>query len=34
MFCIGKGPFRWVALSGDPQDIERTDAKVRELFPG
>jgi urocanate hydratase len=33
MFCIGKGPFRWVALSGDPQDIERTDAKVRELFP-
>ena len=34
MFCIGKGPFRWAALSGDPQDIERTDAKVRELFPG
>ncbi|HEX5769201.1 MAG TPA: urocanate hydratase [Burkholderiales bacterium] len=33
MFCVGKGPFRWVALSGDPQDIERTDAKVRELFP-
>ncbi len=33
MFCIGKGPFRWVALSGDPQDIERTDAKVRQLFP-
>jgi urocanate hydratase len=32
MFCIGKGPFRWVALSGDPQDIERTDAKVRQLF--
>jgi urocanate hydratase len=32
MFCIGKGPFRWVALSGDPQDIERTDAKVRDLF--
>ena len=33
MFCQGKGPFRWVALSGDPQDIARTDAKVRELFP-
>jgi urocanate hydratase len=33
MFCIGKGPFRWVALSGDPEDIARTDAKVRELFP-
>jgi len=33
MFCIGKGPFRWAALSGDPQDIARTDAKVRELFP-
>jgi len=33
LFCIGKGPFRWVALSGDPQDIARTDAKVRELFP-
>ena len=33
MFCIGKGPFRWVALSGDPQDIARTDAKVRQLFP-
>jgi urocanate hydratase len=33
MFCIGKGPFRWVALSGDPEDIVRTDAKVRELFP-
>jgi urocanate hydratase len=33
MFCIGKGPFRWVALSGDPQDIARTDEKVRELFP-
>ena len=33
MFCVGKGPFRWVALSGDPQDIARTDAKVRELFP-
>jgi urocanate hydratase len=32
MFCIGKGPFRWAALSGDPQDIAKTDAKVRELF--
>jgi len=32
MFCIGKGPFRWVALSGDPEDIARTDAKVKELF--
>jgi len=33
MFCTGKGPFRWVALSGDPGDIARTDAKVKELFP-
>jgi urocanate hydratase len=33
MFCVGKGPFRWVALSGDPHDIARTDAKVRDLFP-
>jgi len=33
LFCVGKGPFRWAALSGDPQDIERTDAKIRELFP-
>ena len=33
LFCIGKGPFRWAALSGDPDDIARTDAKVRELFP-
>jgi urocanate hydratase len=33
MFCTGKGPFRWVALSGDPEDIARTDAKVRSLFP-
>jgi urocanate hydratase len=33
MFCIGKGPFRWVALSGDPEDIAKTDAKVRQLFP-
>jgi urocanate hydratase len=33
LFCVGKGPFRWVALSGDPEDIARTDAKVKELFP-
>jgi len=33
LFCRGKGPFRWVALSGDPQDIRRTDAKLKELFP-
>src|SRR5690606_14649190 len=33
LFCTGKGPFRWAALSGDPQDIARTDAKMRELFP-
>jgi len=33
LFCRGKGPFRWAALSGDPQDIARTDAKMRELFP-
>jgi urocanate hydratase len=33
MFCEGKGPFRWVALSGDPEDIYRTDAKIKELFP-
>jgi urocanate hydratase len=33
MFCVGKGPFRWVALSGDAEDIARTDAKVKELFP-
>jgi urocanate hydratase len=33
MFCEGKGPFRWVALSGDPEDIYRTDAKLKELFP-
>jgi urocanate hydratase len=32
LFCAGKGPFRWVALSGDPRDIERTDAKAREIF--
>jgi urocanate hydratase len=34
LFCRGKGPFRWVALSGDPEDIRRTDAKLKELFPG
>src|SRR5262249_5159152 len=34
LFCEGKGPFRWVALSGDPQDIYRTDELVLELFPG
>jgi urocanate hydratase len=33
LFCRGVGPFRWVALSGDPQDIARTDDKVRELLP-
>jgi urocanate hydratase len=33
LFCEGKGPFRWVALSGDPKDIARTDAAVLELFP-
>ncbi|HET9331859.1 MAG TPA: urocanate hydratase [Steroidobacteraceae bacterium] len=33
LFCRGMGPFRWVALSGDPKDIYRTDAKVRELLP-
>ena len=33
LFCVGKGPFRWVALSGDPEDIYKTDAKVRELMP-
>jgi urocanate hydratase len=33
LFCEGKGPFRWVALSGDPEDIRRTDRKVKELFP-
>ena len=34
LFCRGIGPFRWAALSGDPEDIYRTDAKVRELTPG
>ncbi|HEX3948364.1 MAG TPA: urocanate hydratase [Steroidobacteraceae bacterium] len=33
MFCRGVGPFRWVALSGDPEDIYKTDAKVKELIP-
>ena len=32
MFCAGKGPFRWVALSGDPADIARTDARMKDLF--
>jgi urocanate hydratase len=34
LFCEGKGPFRWVALSGDPQDIYRTDEAVLQSFPG
>ena len=34
LFCRGKGPFRWVALSGDPEDIYRTDEKIKTLFPG
>ncbi len=33
LFCRGVGPFRWVALSGDPEDIAKTDAKVKELIP-
>ncbi|MDX1454466.1 MAG: urocanate hydratase [Gammaproteobacteria bacterium] len=33
LFCKGVGPFRWCALSGDPEDIYKTDAKARELFP-
>ncbi len=33
LFCEGMGPFRWVALSGDPKDIEVTDAAIKELFP-
>jgi urocanate hydratase len=32
-FCLGRGPFRWVALSGDAEDIRRTDDKLRSLFP-
>ncbi|MCF8467774.1 MAG: urocanate hydratase [Sneathiella sp.] len=34
LFCRGIGPFRWAALSGDPQDIFKTDAKVKDLIPG
>ena len=34
LFCEGKGPFRWVALSGEAEDIRKTDRKVKELFPG
>ena len=34
LFCRGIGPFRWVALSGDPEDIYRTDEKVKDLLPG
>ena len=33
LFCRGIGPFRWAALSGDPEDIYQTDAKVKELMP-
>src|SRR6185295_2030916 len=33
LFCEGKGPFRWVALSGDPNDIRKTDDLALELFP-
>ncbi len=33
LFCEGKGPFRWVALSGDPEDIYKTDRRIVELFP-
>jgi urocanate hydratase len=33
LFCVGKGPFRWAALSGDPEDIARTDARMKALFP-
>ncbi|MFT7526122.1 MAG: urocanate hydratase [Arenicella sp.] len=33
LFCEGIGPFRWVALSGDPEDIYKTDAKIKELIP-
>lgn len=33
LFCLGKGPFRWAALSGDPEDIYKTDQKILELFP-
>ena len=34
LFCLGKGPFRWVALSGDPEDIYKTDQAIMDLFPG
>jgi urocanate hydratase len=34
LFCRGKGPFRWAALSGDPRDIDATDEAILELFPG
>ena len=34
LFCRGIGPFRWAALSGNPEDIYKTDAKVKELMPG
>jgi urocanate hydratase len=34
LFCEGRGPFRWAALSGDPEDIYRTDEIIRDLFPG
>ncbi|MDP6418145.1 MAG: urocanate hydratase [Candidatus Krumholzibacteria bacterium] len=33
LFCEGKGPFRWVVLSGDPEDLRKTDEKILELFP-
>ena len=33
LFCEGKGPFRWVALSGNPEDIYKTDEKIQEIFP-
>ncbi len=33
LFCRGKGPFRWVAMSGDPEDIRKTDRRMKELFP-
>jgi urocanate hydratase len=33
LFCRGKGPFRWVALSGDPEDIRKTDRRMKQLFP-
>jgi urocanate hydratase len=33
LFCRGKGPFRWAALSGNPEDIYKTDARMKELFP-